>query len=95
MTNQPLTNPGFSPDDFVRGYLTAFGKLYASYHAGLLRFARELVQDPSISENIVTDSFLKAWIICVDRLQSLCGNPRVFVGHGFSRDITAAFSNRL
>ena len=62
MTNQPLTDPGYSPDDFVRGYLTAFEQVYAAYHPGLLRFARELVQDATVSENIVTDNFLKAWI---------------------------------
>jgi len=60
--NQPFTDPGFSPKDFARGYLTAFEKVYAAYHPGLLRFARELVQDPAVSANIVTDNFLKAWI---------------------------------
>ena len=60
--NQPLPGPDFPTGDFVLGHLAAFEKIYARFHPGVLRFARELVQDPSVAAGIVTDSFLKLWI---------------------------------
>jgi len=60
--NQPLTDPAFPTGDFVKGYLAAFEKEYNSYHTGVMHFARELVQDVSVAQGIVTDSFLKLWI---------------------------------
>lgn len=60
--NQPLTNPEFPTGDFVKGQVAAFERVYDIYYPGVLRFARELVQDPLVSATIVTDSFLKLWI---------------------------------
>ena len=60
--NQPLTDPEFPTGDFVKGHLSAFEKVYTVYHPGVLRFARELVQDASVTASIVKDSFLKLWI---------------------------------
>jgi RNA polymerase sigma factor (sigma-70 family) len=60
--NQPLTDPAFPAGDFARGSLTAFEKVYDAFRAGVLRFARELVQDTVVAQGIVTDSFLKLWI---------------------------------
>jgi len=60
--NQPLTGQEFPTGDFSKGYLAAFEKVYTAYHPGVLRFARELVQEPTVSATIVTDSFLKLWI---------------------------------
>ncbi|HEY4150354.1 MAG TPA: hypothetical protein VGM41_15555 [Chitinophagaceae bacterium] len=62
MTNQPPADPGFSTDDFVKGYLPAFGNVYTFYYPGVIRMARELLQDNNVVETIVTDSFLKLWI---------------------------------
>ncbi len=60
--NQPPADPDFSTGDFVKGYLPAFGKIYTFYYPGVLRMARELLQDNNVVETIVTDSFLKLWI---------------------------------
>src|SRR4051794_36159889 len=60
--NQPPTDQEFPTGDFSKGHLTAFEKIYALYYPGVLRFARELVQEPTVSATIVTDSFLKLWI---------------------------------
>lgn len=60
--NQPLSGPEFSAGDFVKGRLSAFEKVYTACHPGVLRFARELVQDAAVTAGIVKDSFLKLWI---------------------------------
>jgi len=62
MMNQPPIDPGFSTGDFVKGFLPAFGNVYNCYYPGILRMARELLQDHTVVETIVTDSFLKLWI---------------------------------
>jgi len=62
MTNQPPTGPEFSTDDFVKGYLSAFGNVYTHYYPGIVHLARELLQENTAVDSIVTDSFLKLWI---------------------------------
>ncbi len=62
MMNQPPTGPEFSTGDFVKGYLSAFGNVFAYYYPGVTHLARELVHDNTVAASIVTDSFLKLWI---------------------------------
>ncbi|MBS1563234.1 MAG: hypothetical protein JST39_02545 [Bacteroidetes bacterium] len=60
--NQPFNESEFPAGDFVQGHLSAFENIYARFYPGVLRFARELVQGPVVSAQIVTDNFLKLWI---------------------------------
>jgi RNA polymerase sigma-70 factor (ECF subfamily) len=47
--------------EFKKGDPAAFGHFYNQFYTPLYYFARKMVDDPVIAEDVIADSFLKLW----------------------------------